>query len=175
MTQKLQILAPLTVGLSTSTPRPMLLASSFSKSSVGCAGLPDEESNGDAGLRTTPETWQMRYKAVQIGYNFGRDTCFHLYCLQNFTADYFSEQAKPEGSFFSLLSTSCTFLRTWLKLPQDYGILTPQIVQFSTGVPPHEQFVNRATGLQPDDGVGGLLLGGHFSGICRNVTERAKL
>jgi len=50
---------------------------------------------------------------------------------------YLSEQAKPKESFFSLLSASCTFLRTWLESPQEYGIFNPQAVQYSIGVPPH--------------------------------------
>src|SRR5580693_4112432 len=82
MTQKLQILAPLTVGLSTPTLRSMLFVSSFSKASVSCDLWPGEPSRADVGLKDTPEAWHMRYKAVQIGYYFGRDTCFHLYCLQ---------------------------------------------------------------------------------------------
>jgi hypothetical protein len=163
------------VGLSTPTLRSMLFVSSFTKASVSCDPWPGERSRGDAGLKDTPEAWHMRYKAVQIGYYFGRDTCFHLYCLHNFTDDYFSEQAKQEGSFFSLLSTSCTFLRTWLESLQEYGILNPSDCAVFNRCPPTLTVRSRATGLQPDDGVVVLFFWRSPSGSCWNVTERAKL
>jgi transcription antitermination factor NusG len=68
-------------------------------------------------------------------------------------------EAKSRGSFFSPLFTSCTFLRSCLESAQCFRGTENPIVNLQISCPPPLELVNRATGLQLDDGAGGLFPG----------------